>query len=197
MFCYTDYLPTRTQTQPRIVETVTTPRHVESDLGWALGRVARAHLRAAQDVVAGLPGGPRGYQVLAAAAREEASTQLALAHKLGVDRTVMTYLLDELQHAGLVERRPDPADRRARRIVLTESGRARLCDLESRLLGAEERMLIALSPDEQDSLRTLLRKVATTEDDGASACQVAAELQACTEADPARAEGAGGGRGEG
>ena len=75
-----------------------------------------------------MPGGPRGYQVLASAAVEGPRTQLALAQQLGLDRTVMTYLLDDLQKAGLVERRPDPADRRARRVVLTDAGRARLCD---------------------------------------------------------------------
>jgi DNA-binding MarR family transcriptional regulator len=36
----------------------------------------------------------------------------------------MTYLLDSLAEAGLVERRPDPADRRARRIVATARGRS-------------------------------------------------------------------------
>lgn len=155
---------------------MTTPQRVESDLGWALGRVARAHLRMAQDQVAGLPGGPRGYQVLAVAAREESSTQLALAQKLGVDRTVMTYLIDELQAAGLVERRPDPADRRARRVVLTPAGGARLCDLEGRLRAAEQHVLAPLSAEEQDVLRGLLRRVAEVDPDTASACEVARDL---------------------
>jgi DNA-binding MarR family transcriptional regulator len=34
----------------------------------------------------------------------------------------MTYLLDDLEAASLIERRPDPADRRARRIVATQKG---------------------------------------------------------------------------
>ena len=59
---------------------MSTPRQVESDLGWALGRVARAHLKTAQTVLVGLPGGPRGYQVLAAVARGEPSTQIGRAH---------------------------------------------------------------------------------------------------------------------
>jgi DNA-binding MarR family transcriptional regulator len=149
---------------------------VESDLGWALGRVTRAHLRTAQSVVEGLPGGPRGYQVLAAVARGESSTQLALARKLGVDRTVMTYLLDEIQAAGLVERRPDPADRRARRVELTDAGRARLCELERRLQDAEAHLLAPLDRAEQDTLRALLERLATADPDQASPCQVAQEL---------------------
>jgi len=94
---------------------VTTPPNVESDLGWALGTVTRSYLRTAAEAVADVPGGPRGYQVLSTAACGEASSQLAMAQRLGVDRTVMTYLLDDLEMAGLVERKPDPADRRARR----------------------------------------------------------------------------------
>lgn len=165
-------------------ETVSTPRQVESDLGWALGRVARAHLRTAQTVMGGLPGGPRGYQVLAAVARGEPSTQLALARKLGVDRTVMTYLLDEIQAEGLVERRPDPADRRARRVELTETGRARLCDLERKLHDAEDHLLAPLGPDERDVLRDLLARLAIADPDQPSACQVAQDLHdaGCTEA---------------
>jgi DNA-binding MarR family transcriptional regulator len=155
---------------------VTTPPGVEHDLGWALGTVMRAHLRTAQEVVGGLPGGPRGYQVLTAAARGEPSSQLALAQKLGVDRTVMTYLIDELEGAGLVQRRADPSDRRARRVGLTEAGQARLCELERRLRDAEEHLLDPLDPEERDALRGLLYRLATRSSDGASPCQIAAEI---------------------
>src|SRR5450631_898751 len=76
------------------------------DLGWGLGVVFRAYVTAADAAVAELPGGPRGYQVLAAATRSDVGSQLALAQHLGIDRTVMTYLLDDLEAAGLIERRP-------------------------------------------------------------------------------------------
>lgn len=158
---------------------MTTPPGVEADLGWALGQVMRAHLRTAQDVVGGLPGGPRGYQVLSVAGRGEPSSQLALAQKLGVDRTVMTYLLDDLENGGLIERHPDPADRRARRVVLTDAGQARLCDLERRFRAAEEHLLDPLDPDERTVLRGLLQRLATRSDvPVASPCQVAQELAA-------------------
>jgi DNA-binding MarR family transcriptional regulator len=158
---------------------VTTPTGVEDDLGWALGTVMRAHLRTAQDVVGGLPGGPRGYQVLAAAATGGSSSQLALAQQLGVDRTVMTYLLDELERANLVERKPDPADRRVRRVTLTTDGRARLCDLERSLRAAEEHLLEPLDGSERATLRALLLRVATRTGGGPhTACEVARELAA-------------------
>jgi len=158
---------------------MSTPQHVEADLGWALGRVTRAHLRTAELVVAGLPGGPRGYQVLVEAARGGPGNQLALAQKLGVDRTVMTYLLDELERAELVRRQPDPADRRARQIVITEVGRERLCELERKLRGAEEELLRPLEPAERVTLRALLARLATDAGGPSDACQVAEELKRC------------------
>ncbi|HEX7444215.1 MAG TPA: MarR family winged helix-turn-helix transcriptional regulator [Acidimicrobiales bacterium] len=131
------------------------------DLGWGLGVVFRAYVAAADAAVAELPGGPRGYQVLAAATRSDVGSQLALAQHLGIDRTVMTYLLDDLEAAGLIERRADPADRRARRVVATEHGADVLTRLDLRLRAAEERVLDPLSKGERDRFRTQLRRLAT------------------------------------
>src|SRR5579875_4160574 len=75
------------------------------DLGWGLAIVARVLRENAAAAVADLPGGPRGYLVLATVARGRARSQLALAQACGVDKTVMTYLLDDLERAGLLERR--------------------------------------------------------------------------------------------
>jgi DNA-binding MarR family transcriptional regulator len=159
---------------------VTSPSDVESDLGWALGTVMRSYLRIAEEAVADVPGGPRGYQVLSSAARGNQGSQLAMAQRLGVDRTVMTYLLDDLERAGLVERRPDPADRRARRVVLTEAGNARLCDVERRLRRVEEHLLGPLEPAERDTLRTLLQRVAVASgEERVDACEVAADMDRC------------------
>jgi DNA-binding MarR family transcriptional regulator len=134
------------------------------DLGWAIGAVFRAYRDAAKDAFAGLPGGARGYQVLQFAAEESAATQLAIAQRLGIDRTVMTYLLDDLERAGLVERRPDPSDRRARRVVATVEGRTRLGLLQDRLRLAESHVLGPLSAAEAAEFRILLQRLATQVD---------------------------------
>ena len=134
---------------------------LSNDLGWALGVLSRCYLRAVTATFADVPGGSRGYQVLAAAARDEHGSQLALAQHLGVDRTVMTYLLDSLAEAGLIERRPDPADRRARRIVATTRGRALLDGLGERLRAAEDQVLAGLDNDaDRQAFRALLRRLA-------------------------------------
>lgn len=146
------------------------------DLGWALGTLSRSYRKAVSLVTADLPGGPRGYQILALACGELAGTQLVLAQHLGVDRTVMTYLLDDMQRAGLVERRPDPADRRARRIVATRLGREREAETRRRLREAEESVLAGLGAAERDQFRTLLRRLAMyaeTVDPSAGGCSTA------------------------
>ena len=134
---------------------------LSSDLGWSLGVLSRSYGKAVSAIFADVPGGARGYQVLAAAARDEHGSQLALAQHLGVDRTVMTYLLDSLAEAGLIERRPDPADRRARRIVATARGRALLDGLGERLREAEDQVLAGLAEaEDRQAFRTLLQRLA-------------------------------------
>jgi DNA-binding MarR family transcriptional regulator len=135
---------------------------LRNDLGWALGVVFRSYVKAASAAFADVPGGPRGYQVLAAATRGEPGSQLELAHHLGVDRTVMTYLLDDLERAGLIERHPDPADRRARRIAATARGSELLDDLDQRLRAAEDQVLAGLaSGADRAAFRGLLARLAT------------------------------------
>jgi DNA-binding MarR family transcriptional regulator len=154
---------------------------LDADLGWALGAVFRRYVEATRAAMADLPGGPRGYQVLAAAASGHTANQLALAQRLGIDRTVMTYLLDDLERADLVERRPDPADRRARRIAATEAGQTALSDVHQRLQQAEQHLLEALDDDERRAFRALLQRVAShahAVDPLANPCDAVEELDA-------------------
>jgi DNA-binding MarR family transcriptional regulator len=143
--------------------------------------IFRGYVKAAHAAVADLPGGPRGYQVLSAAAQGTVASQLALAQHLGVDRTVMTYLLDDLEAAGLIERRPDPSDRRARRIVATKKGSKLLTSLNDRLRAAEAHLLAPLGGEERDAFRAQVRLLATqldAMDPPDSPCDLADEVDA-------------------
>jgi DNA-binding MarR family transcriptional regulator len=151
------------------------------DLGWGLGMVFRAYVTAAHTAVADLPGGPRGYQVLSAAVRGTVNSQLALAQHLGVDRTVMTYLLDDLEAAGLIARHPDPADRRARQVVATALGIELLADLDDRLRAAETHLLAPLGNEAGETFRSQIRLLATrigVSDPPDNACELADEVAA-------------------
>ncbi|MGW5047582.1 MarR family winged helix-turn-helix transcriptional regulator [Streptomyces griseoluteus] len=136
---------------------------LDTDLGWAIRMVSTAFRRVATDSVADLPGGARGYLVLVAlAGGSEPPSQLALAKEVSLDRTVMTYLLDDLEAHDLVTRKPDPRDRRARQVLITDTGRARLAQVRESLGAAEARLLTDLDPKDTEHLRTLLARVAQT-----------------------------------
>lgn len=136
------------------------PSRLEDDFGYAIGAVFRAYAKGVEAAVGDIPGGSRGYFVLTAAVRGEGRSQRALAERLGVDRTVLTYLLDDLERAGLLRRRPDPADRRNRHVVATEHGVRRWDELRARVGLVEERMLEVLPEESRDRFRSMLCTVA-------------------------------------
>ncbi|MFF2387031.1 MarR family winged helix-turn-helix transcriptional regulator [Streptomyces sp. NPDC058108] len=135
---------------------------LDTDLGWAIRMVSSAFRRVATESVASLPGGARAYLVLVALADGEPPSQLALAKAVSLDRTVMTYLLDDLEAHQLVTRRPDPRDRRARQVLLTDTGRTRLAQVRGNLAAAEAELLADLDENDAHHLRTLLARVART-----------------------------------
>ena len=71
----------------------------------------------------------------------------------------MTKRLDRLEDAGLVERRPDPSDRRGTLVGLTKKGQELVDTALVTHVGNEERLLQALSASERRSLDELLRKL--------------------------------------
>lgn len=126
------------------------------DLGQALSSLLRRYLEGAREATAEMPGGPRGFQVLVNASDVDCSNQATLAQRLGIDRTVMTYLVDDLEKAGLVERRPDPADRRARQVVRTAAGDAALADARRSISAVEDLVLGSLPEGDAQTFRRLL-----------------------------------------
>ncbi|MFY1614879.1 MarR family winged helix-turn-helix transcriptional regulator [Micromonospora sp. WMMD736] len=136
------------------------PDPLDDDLGWMLGIVFRGYVRAAEHVLTDFPGGPRGYQVLAASLTGPGRNQGAIAEELGIDRTVLTYLIDDLERPGFVARRADPSDRRSRLVDVTDAGRAAWEQRREALRRVEAHLLGSLTPQESATLRTLLQKAA-------------------------------------
>ncbi|MFF8400393.1 MarR family winged helix-turn-helix transcriptional regulator [Streptomyces sp. NPDC014846] len=81
-----------------------------------------------------------------------------LAHKLKCEPSNVTGIVDRLETRGLVERRPDPADRRVKLAVATDDGLRVARELREGLRFARE-PLAGLSADERRSLRDLLRRM--------------------------------------
>jgi MarR family transcriptional regulator, transcriptional regulator for hemolysin len=133
---------------------------VPGDLGWHLGMVLRGYQARFEQAVEGMPGGVRGYQVLSTVVHRDPPNQQSLAAHLVIDRTVLTYLLDSMVDAGVVERVPAPSDRRSRKIVATGSGRDILARYEERVAAAETRLLSGLKPSEANMLASLISRLA-------------------------------------
>jgi DNA-binding MarR family transcriptional regulator len=155
--------------------------NLEGDLGWMLGVVFRAYVKASDHALRDLPGGPRGYQVLTAAAGERPRNQAAIAEDLGIDRTVLTYLIDDLEKLDLVARQPDPADRRSRLVVATAEGRATWQRLQDELRRVEAHVLSPLPAADTAEFRTLLSQLACRAqslDPLTDLCQVAEQVKA-------------------
>jgi DNA-binding MarR family transcriptional regulator len=83
------------------------------------------------------------------------------ADLLDVEPITLCRMVDRLEDAGLVERRPDPADRRARRLHLTARSREKLARLRERLDALVNELLAGLSGAERDEFVRLLSVVRT------------------------------------
>jgi DNA-binding MarR family transcriptional regulator len=116
-----------------------------SDLAAMAVRLGRALMVLEQPILAGHDLSMWGYAVLSVLRSEPVRTQTALARAIGADKTRLIPVLDELQRRGLIEREPDPADRRVRLLRLTRAGRDLQASVQARIR-AEEVRLLALLP---------------------------------------------------
>jgi DNA-binding MarR family transcriptional regulator len=96
------------------------------------------------------------YTILARLAAGAAPSQLALAQRIGYDKTRLIALLDGLAERGLLERRSDPADRRARLVALTPDGEALRAEVRAGIREAEDDLLRGLAAADRGRLRALL-----------------------------------------
>lgn len=130
------------------------------DLAALCARLARRLTEAERPVLAEHGLLMWGYIALSHLAEQPASTQSALAEAIRYDKTRLIAVLDELENQGLIERRPDPADRRAHRVRLTSAGKARHAAAQAAIRTMETEVLSDLSSAERETLRDTLTRVA-------------------------------------
>ena len=82
-----------------------------------------------------------------------------LAASLDLNARTITTAVDTLEREGILERRPDPTDRRATRVLLTDAGRAQIAEWQEFQRQLAERAMAPLSADERRALRRLLDKI--------------------------------------
>ncbi len=99
----------------------------------------------------------RELAVLNALADQDPASQQEVARRLGIDRTTMVALVDELEGKGLVERRPYPDDRRKNVVELTAAGRDTSRRATQASEDAERQFLAPLDEDDAKRLKEALR----------------------------------------
>ena len=97
------------------------PPKVDVDLMFLLGQASHALETEMTAKLHALGISPRAHCVLAHARGGEL-TQSQVAEQCALDKTTMVVTMDELERAGLAERRPSSTDRRARIIAVTQAG---------------------------------------------------------------------------
>ena len=106
---------------------------------------------------------PRHFGMLSQLAVNEGQSQQALSNALGIHRSAVVALVDDLEQRGLAERRRDPVDRRAYTLYLTPSGRELLAELERIADDDEAELLMSLDPSERSQLISMLQRVAESQ----------------------------------
>jgi DNA-binding MarR family transcriptional regulator len=131
------------------------------DLGALSGRVTRRLIEAERPLLAAHGLSMWAYIALSHLARRPVGTQLALAQAIHYDKTRLIGLLDELERDGLITRKPDPTDRRARTVDLTPAGKTRHAAAQADVRAMEDEFLSDLSATERDRLRRVLARLAS------------------------------------
>jgi DNA-binding MarR family transcriptional regulator len=100
--------------------------------------------------------------VLMVLADEGATGQQALVQALGVDPSVLVAMLNDLENAGLAERRRDPVDRRRHIVEISPRGTRLVTDVYAGVASVEAELFADLDASEIDVLHEMLLRIKTT-----------------------------------
>jgi DNA-binding MarR family transcriptional regulator len=124
-------------------------------LFFRLWRASHTRTAAALDTV-GLT--PALFALLNVLGAREGAIQSKLSSDMGIDPSAMVKMIDELEGAGLAERRRRPSDRRAWEVTITAKGRRTLKRARDLVIQVEDEVLGGLSAGDRRDLLALLRR---------------------------------------
>lgn len=127
-------------------------------LGYQLRLAQRAVFRDFERSAGGLGVSPGRFGLLALVEANPGVSQSRLAQAIGLDRSTMVAVLDQLEARRLVERRAGP-DRRTNGLWLTRAGKRLVAQLKRRIAAHEARIAARLSARERATLFELLRRL--------------------------------------
>ena len=128
-------------------------------LGWLLLDAARLLRRRMEHEARDMPMTTAQLRILGRLLHNEGISQARLATMNDLEPMTLCRHVDRMETAGLVVRRPDPRDRRARRLYITPRGRALIEPMRDRAALVREQALQGLSEPERAALLAALEKV--------------------------------------
>lgn len=142
----------------------------ETSIGYLSNWAARLFTRAIERRLAPAGIATAYLPVLFALGDGTAMTQKALAQRAAVEQPTMAATLKRMERDGLVQRRPDPADRRSALVALTPLASGQLDSVQTVVEQINAMAMANLQPAEQQALLThLLQVIAALEADEAAA----------------------------
>ncbi|WFB09900.1 MarR family winged helix-turn-helix transcriptional regulator [Streptomyces sp. LX-29] len=127
--------------------------------GYLLNKAGALLMQEAEQVLEGQGMRMRYFYVLAALEGRHPLSQQDLSRLLNLDPTTMVAIIDEMESAGHVERRRNPADRRRYILHLTDDGRRALGRASLAVGEVEERFLATVVDRDRERLRQILRRL--------------------------------------
>jgi DNA-binding MarR family transcriptional regulator len=135
------------------------PVEIRGSIGFLLHRAAGFATRSVSEQLAPMGLEVKHFGLLCTLHEHGPKPQGWLGDHLGIDRSTMVQLVDELERRGLVERQRNPADRRSYAVTVTDAG----VDVWRRARRGvdewEQAFLATLEPGERNQLRTLLARL--------------------------------------
>jgi Transcriptional regulators len=136
-----------------------TPARLRNLPSRLLSQAATHADRLVSEGLAGVDARKWHYAVLVTLQEFGPTSQAALSRRTGIYRSDLVAVINELTARGLVERTPDPADRRRNVIDMTPLGRDRLVRLDELLTAIQDDLLAPLTRPERDQLTRLLARL--------------------------------------
>src|ERR1700677_3645319 len=128
-------------------------------VGFTLSSLGYAVARGFLEILAPLDIEPRDFALLRALTASQGDSQQAIGERLGIPASRMVGFIDSHEARGLIERRPDPADRRVHALHLTDAGRELLARAFAIAVAYEQELCGDLSSQEREQLLDLLQRV--------------------------------------
>lgn len=139
------------------------PTEVDGDLEGFIGyNLKRAYVVVSTDFrrIMGKNGlAPRQFSALSLIVQFPNITQSELARKLGIERSGLVAIIDDLEGRGFVSRQPVPGDRRVQALSATTGGQAAYAEAHKMVMAHEAELLSDLSPQEVETLVGLLQRI--------------------------------------